>query len=107
MPLEAQQPLIQAAAGLVEDLSKGLCGNLDKETLNLRKMLEQTQNHFTDYMQNHNIKAQISCPDDLTVTADPLFARLVFLNILGLPICSTQKNGEVDVSVTQNNGYAD
>jgi hypothetical protein len=61
---EAQQRLIQAAAELAEELSKGLCANLEKETLKLRKMLEQTQNHFTGYMQSQEIKIQITCPDD-------------------------------------------
>lgn len=106
IPREAQQSLIQAAAGLAKELSKGLCANLQKETLNVGKTIKQTQNHFTDYMQSHHIKVQITCPEDLTVVADPLFTRLVFLNILGFPLCSTQTNGEISVLVTQNNGYA-
>jgi hypothetical protein len=79
---------------------------LQKETLNVKKMLDQTQNHFTDYIQNHNIQLHITCPEDLTVVADPLFTRLVFLNILGLPICSTQTNGTISIFVTQEKWYA-
>lgn len=105
-PLEGQKSLLQAAAGLSEELSKGLCSNIAKETLNVRKMLEQTQNHFTDYIQNHNIRLEITCPDELMVVADSLFMRLIFLNILGLPICSTPTNGMISVIATQENGYA-
>jgi len=38
--------------------------------------------------------------------ANPLFTRLVFLNTLGLPICSTQNNGAISVFVSQKEGYA-
>ena len=95
-----------ATKEIAEELSRGLCSTLQKETLNVRKMLDQTQNHFMDYIQNHNIQVQVTCPEDLTVVADPLFTRLVFLNILGLPICSTQTNGTISVHVSQKNGYA-
>jgi len=103
---EAQQELMMIIKGIAEELSKGLCSNLQKETLNLRQTLDQTQSHFTDYIQHHNIGLQITCPEDLTVVADPLFTRLVFLNILGLPICSTQTNGSISVFVFQKEGYA-
>lgn len=104
--LEVQQDLMTAIKELAEDLSKGLCSNLQKETLNVKKTLEQTQNHFTDYIHNHNIRLEIICPEELTVVADSLFMRLIFLNILGLPICSTQTNGTISVVVTQKNGHA-
>jgi hypothetical protein len=106
LSFESQQDLMMAIKELAEDLSKGLCGNLQKETLNLREMLNQTQSHFTDTIQNHNIQLKVTCPEELTVVADPLFMRVVLLNILGLPICSTQNNGEISVKVAQNNGYA-
>ncbi|MBA3814383.1 MAG: HAMP domain-containing histidine kinase [Alphaproteobacteria bacterium] len=106
IPLEARKSIIQAVAELAEELSKGLCANLEKETLSIKEMLEQTTHHFTDYIQNHNIKLQMTCPEELTVVADPLFTRLIFLNILGLPLCSTQPNGEIAILVSQKAGYA-
>lgn len=104
--LEAQKSLLQVAAGLSEELSNGFCSNIAKETLNVRQMLEQTQSHFTDYIQNHNIQIQVTCPEDVTVVADPLFTRLVFLNIFGFPICSAPTGGVISVAVTQKDGYA-
>lgn len=104
---EVQQDLMTAIKEIAEDLSKGLCSNSQKETLNVRKMLDKTQNHFADYIQSHNIQLQMTCPDNLTVVADPLFTRVIFLNVLGFPICSTQTNGTISVSVSQKNGYAD
>lgn len=103
---EVRQDVMVATKEIAEELSRGLCSTLQKETLNVRSILDQTQAHFIDYIQNHNIEVKIICPEDLTVVADPLFTRLVFLNILGLPLCSTQSNGKVTVLVTHNNGYA-
>ncbi len=105
-PFEVQQELMMIIKGIAEELSKGLCTNLQKETLNVRQMLDQTQSHFTDYIQNHNVQIKITCPEDLTVVGDSLFMRLIFLNILGLPICSTQNNGAISVFVSQKEGYA-
>ena len=70
---EVQQDLMTAIKEIAKELSKGLCSNSQKEALNVRKMLDKTQNHFTDYIQNHNIQLNISCPENLTVVADPLF----------------------------------
>jgi hypothetical protein len=106
MPLEVQKKLVRAVGELTEELAKGLCGNIQKETLNVREMLYKTQNHFTDYLQSHDISVKVTCPEDLTVVADPLFVRLVLLNVFGFPICSTQNHGQISVAVSQNNGYA-
>jgi hypothetical protein len=103
---EVRQDVMVATKEIAEELSRGLCSTLQKETLNVRKMLEQTQAHFTDCIQDHNIEVKVTCPEDLTVVADPLFARLIFLNIFGLPICSTQSNGEISVVVSSKEGYA-
>ncbi|HUX78548.1 MAG TPA: hypothetical protein VMW10_02200 [Alphaproteobacteria bacterium] len=97
--------LINGATGLVENLSSGLCANLQREPLLVKELLDQVKLHFVEQIQKLNINLHMTCPQDLEFVGDPLFTKMILLNVIGYPLYSMPKKGEISISVTQVNGF--
>ena len=106
-PLNAseKQTLIKAATELAENLSSGVWSNHQRETLSMKTVLDQIIIHFSEQIQKLDIKLQLTCPHGLTFVGDPLFVKLVLLNVMGYPLFSIPRHGEISVVVIEENGF--
>ena len=100
-----KQTLIKTVAELAEDLSSGIWSNHKKESLNMKNIIDQIVLYFSNQIQKLNIKIQITCAPDLSFMGDPLFVKMILLNSIGYPLFSMPKQGEVSISVTEENGF--
>lgn len=57
--------------------------------------------YFTDQIQKQNIDMKITCPEELTFMWDPLFVRMILLNVIGYPLFYMPKKGELSISATK------
>ena len=91
---------------LAQALSSGLWPNLQRKPLILGDILDEVKMHFANQIQKLNLKCNVTELQDLTIVGDPLFAKIVLLNAIGVPLCSTPKNGALLISVMSKNGFA-
>ena len=99
-----KQTLINAAAGLAEDLASGISSNLKRESLNLKNILDEVVLYFTDQIQKQNIDVKITYLEELTFMGDPLFIRMILLNVIGSPLFCIPKKGILSISATKEGG---
>lgn len=100
-----KQTLIKATAALAEDLSTGLWKSPQKETISVEELLEHLKIYFTDKIQKLNLKYTFTCPQGLEFEGDPLFTKIILLNIIGIPLYSMPKEGEISIAVTEEKGF--
>lgn len=97
--------LLDATKQLAQDLSYGACISLNKELINMRETLNQVQLHFNDHIQKHNVRLHVKCSQDLVFIGDPLFIRIILLNVIGQPLCSMPNEGKISIKVKKENGF--
>ncbi|MBX9621902.1 MAG: hypothetical protein K2X28_07785 [Alphaproteobacteria bacterium] len=98
--------LMSEVEKLAQALSSGLWPNLQRKPLILGDILNEVKMHFANQIQNLNLKWNVTELQDLTIVGDPLFAKIVLLNAIGVPLYSTPKNGALLISVMSKNGFA-
>lgn len=97
--------LLDATKQLAQDLSYGACMSLNKELINMKEALAQVQLHFNDQIQKHNVRLHVKCSQDLVFIGDPLFIRIILLNVIGQPLCSMPNKGKLSIKAKQENGF--
>lgn len=98
--------LMSEVEKLAQALSSGLWPNLQRPPLILGDILDEVKMHFANQIQKLNLKWNVTGLQDLTIVGDPLFAKIVLLNAIGVPLCSTPKSGALLISITSKNGFA-
>jgi hypothetical protein len=98
--------LMSEVEKLAQALSSGLWPNLQRKPLVLGNILDEVKMHFANQIQKLNLKWNVTGLQNLTIVGDPLFAKIVLLNAIGVPLFSTPKNGALLISVMSKNGFA-
>lgn len=71
----------------------------------MSEALNQVQMYFNDLIQKRNIAFQVKCPQDFIFVGDPLFMRIILLNVIGHPLCSMPNKGKISIIVKQESGF--
>lgn len=106
----ALQRSVQAVNDLLENLlfwAKSQDGNLvfKPKTLNMQKLIESTIELYRPIANYKNINISLLEPELYTATADENMISAVIRNLVSNAIKYSNKDGQVDISVTNDNNF--
>ena len=88
---------------MVQSLSLGLGKSLEKEDVDLKKIISSTLRLFDEKTHKSNISVEINVPEDICVIhGDALLVEVLFMNVLGKTIHRVPKNGVVSISLKED-----